>query len=220
MSIDQIRRLPLFRGMEETEIASALKALAATENKYQKGEAVLFVGDQSRRMGLVLDGSVTIESNDIWGNRSILSHVGRGGSFAESYALLSDTPLLVDVVANEDSRILFLRIDGLTQACRNEPVWKTKLTANLLGISARKNLHLSGRSFHTAPKSVRGRVMAYLNFVSLQRKKTSFDIPFDRQQLADYLNVERSALSRELGRMQSDGLIRVKRNYFEIIQNT
>ena len=220
MSIDQIQRLPLFRGMEETEIASALKALAATENTYQKGEAVLFVGDQSRRMGLVLDCSVTIESNDIWGNRSILSHVGRGGSFAESYALLSDTPLLVDVVANEDSRILFLRIDGLTQACRNEPVWKAKLTANLLGISARKNLHLSGRSFHTAPKSVRGRVMAYLNFVSLQRKKTSFDIPFDRQQLADYLNVERSALSRELGRMQSDGLIHVKRNHFEIIQNT
>ena len=219
MNIDLIRPLPLFRGMEDAEIALALKALAARESKYQKGETVLSVGDQSRRMGLVLDGSVTIESSDMWGNRTILSHVGKNGCFAESYALLADTPLLVDVVANERCRILFLRIDSLTLSCAELAAWRAKLTTNLLQISARKNLHLSGRSFHTAPKAVRGRVMAYLNSVALQKRTTVFEIPFDRQQLADYLNVERTALSRELGKMCSDGLIRVKRNHFEIIRS-
>ena len=94
--------------------------------------------------------------------------------------------------------------------------WATKITANVLMISALKNLHLSGRSFHTAPKTVRGRVMAYLNTVSLQTQSTEFDIPFDRQQFADYLNVERTALSKELGKMQNDGLIKVKKNHFVI----
>ena len=97
--------------------------------------------------------------------------------------------------------------------------WRVKLIGNLLRISSQKNLHLSGRSFHTAPKSIRGRVMAYLNSVSLQKNKIDFDIPFDRQQLADYLNVERSALSRELSNMQQDGLIIVRRNHFEIAKN-
>ena len=77
-----------------------------------------------------------------------------------------------------------------------------------------KNLHLSSRSFHTAPKTIRGRVMAYLNTVSLQEKSTEFDIPFDRQQLADYLNVERTALSKELGKMQNGGLIKTKKSHF------
>jgi CRP-like cAMP-binding protein len=91
-----------------------------------------------------------------------------------------------------------------------------KYIANLLTISAHKNLILSGRSFHIAPKTIRGRVMAYLNSVSLQKNSREFDIPFDRQQLADYLNLERSALSKELGKMQRDGLISCRKNHFTI----
>ena len=89
-----------------------------------------------------------------------------------------------------------------------------KLTRNLLMISAGKNLHLSNRSFHTAPKMVRVRVMAYLGTVALRKGCNDFDIPFDRQQLADYLNVERTALSKELGKMQADGLIKTKKSHF------
>ena len=91
-----------------------------------------------------------------------------------------------------------------------------KLVTNLLTISAHKNLTLSGRSFHTSPKTIRGRVMAYLNSVSLQKGANEFDIPFDRQQLADYLNLERTALSKELGKMQKDKIISVNRNHFII----
>ncbi len=218
MQIDVIRQITLFRGMDDAEISEALSALAAKEKTFEKDETVLYAGNVSERMGLVLEGSVTIESNDVWGNRTILSHVGKGGTFAETYALLEDEPMLVDVIANEKSRVLFLRIGGLNRLEQDISPWRVKLIGNLLRISSQKNLHLSGRSFHTAPKSIRGRVMAYLNTVSLQKHKTAFDIPFDRQQLADYLNVERTALSRELGSMQAEGLITVKRNHFQIIK--
>ena len=85
-------------------------------------------------------------------------------------------------------------------------------------MATRKNLILFGRSFHTAPKTVRDRVLSYLNSVSLQKNSTDFDIPFDRQQLADYLNLERSALSKELGKMQREGLIKCRKNHFRLIE--
>ena len=219
MQMDVIQQVALFRGMDEVELAAALSALSAKEKTYEKDETILYAGNVSEHMGLVLEGSVTIESNDVWGNRTILSHIEKGGTFAETYALLEDEPMLVDVIANEKSNILFLRIGSLNLLQQDISPWRVKLIGNLLRISSQKNLHLSGRSFHTAPKSIRGRVMAYLNSVSLQKNKIDFDIPFDRQQLADYLNVERSALSRELSNMQQDGLIIVRRNHFEIAKN-
>ncbi len=219
MQMDVIQQVALFRGMDEAELAAALSALSAKEKTYEKDETILYAGNVSEHMGLVLEGSVTIESNDVWGNRTILSHIEKGGTFAETYALLEDEPMLVDVIANEKSNILFLRIGSLNLLQQDISPWRVKLIGNLLRISSQKNLHLSGRSFHTAPKSIRGRVMAYLNSVSLQKNKIDFDIPFDRQQLADYLNVERSALSRELSNMQQDGIIIVRRNHFEIAKN-
>ncbi len=217
MNAGPYRQFALFRGMDDGEVAAALDALGAREAFFEKGETVLHAGETGARMGLVLDGSVTVESNDAWGNRTILSHVGRGGYFAETYALLEDEPMFVDVVANEDCRVLFLRIGSLKTPVRDVPPWRVRLTGNLLAVTARKNLHLSERSFHTAPKSIRGRVMAYLNAAALKERRTAFDIPFDRQQLADYLNVERTALAKELGRMRADGLIRFRRNHFEIV---
>ena len=176
-------------------------------------------GSSTDRMGIVLEGSVTIESNDIWGNRTILSHVESGQFFAETYALLEDETMLVDVIANENCRILFLKVGNLNHLISLNNAWSNELIANLLSISVRKNLHLSGRSFHTSPKTIRGRVMSYLNTVSLQRGTKEFDIPFDRQQLADYLNVERTALSKELGRMQSDGIINFRKNHFRLLES-
>jgi CRP-like cAMP-binding protein len=150
----------------------------------------------------------------MWGNRTILNLVGKGQFFAESYALLPDVPMLVDVCAAEDCSIIFLSMKSLANL---SDTVRARLLTNLLTITTRKNLHLSNRSFHTAPRQVRGRIMAYLNTVSVQKHSREFDIPFDRQQLADYLNVERSVLSNELSKMQRDGLIRCRKNHFEII---
>ncbi|MBR6707521.1 MAG: Crp/Fnr family transcriptional regulator [Clostridia bacterium] len=215
----QLRKAMLFREMTETEIADAFRILEAHEKRYEKGETILTAGSITERMGLVLEGSVTIESNDAWGNRTIISRVEKGQVFAETYALLENEPMLVDVTANEDCRVLFLRSGRIQSLKSSLKPWALKYITNLLTISTHKNLILSGRSFHTAPKSIRGRVMAYLNSVSLQKHSREFDIPFDRQQLADYLNLERSALSKELGKMQRDGLIACRKNHFLILRS-
>ena len=217
MDAVQLQKIMLFRGLTDSEIAEALQVLEAHEKRYEKGETLLTAGSVTERMGLVLEGSVAIESNDAWGNRTSISHVGCGQVFAETYALLENEPMLVDVTASENCRILFLRSGRIQSLQNSQNPWALKYITNLLTISMHKNLILSGRSFHTAPKSIRGRVMAYLNSVSLQKHSREFDIPFDRQQLADYLNLERSALSKELGKMKGDGLISCRKNHFVIL---
>lgn len=211
-----VERCALFRGLDAKEMEQALKSLGVEERRYSRGEAVLSAGQPTEKMGLVLAGGVTIESCDLWGNRSILSHVGPGELFAETYAMLPAEPLLVDVRANEASRILFLHLGGLARIAGEES-WQRRVLTNLLGISAEKNLRLSARSFHTAPKSIRGRLMSYLYAQSVQQGSTEFSIPFDRQQLADYLNVERTALSKELGKMKRDGILDYRKNRFRLI---
>ena len=206
----------LFRRMNEDEIRDCLRALSARTRLYKKDALILHAGEKADRMGIVLQGSITVETNDIWGNCTILSHVDAGGFFAETYAYLADAVMLVDVMANEDCEVLFLRI-GELQNAPAENGWRAKLIQNLLSVSMHKNLTLAGRNFHTAPKSIRGKVLSYLNTVSIQKRSTEFDIPFDRQQLADYLNVERTALSKELGKMRDDGLIRCRRNHFVLL---
>lgn len=203
--------------MSNHEYVQCFKALKATEKTYKKDALILTASDTTKRFGLVLDGSVTIESNDIWGNRTILSHVAKGQFFAETYALLEDEVLLVDVRANENCRVRFFTIGSLKNLRQiNEP-WAIKFICNMLEISARKNLTLSGRSFHISPRTIRERLLSYLNTISLQKHSTEFDIPFDRQQLADYLNVDRSALSNELSKLQNNGVITFRKNHFILL---
>ena len=202
--------------MDAAEVQTALEALCAHERRYARGETLLRAGETTDSMGLVLEGSVTIKSDDVWGNRTIRSHVGPGQFFAETYAFLREAVLLVDVCANENCRILFFRIGALRGPTGRADPWLLRLTTNLLVISSHKNLVLSERSFHTAPRTIRARLLAYLHTVSVQTRSAEFDIPFDRQQLADYLNIDRTALSRELGRMQDEGLITFRKNHFVI----
>ena len=214
MDYSVIKDSVLFKGFDEAEVQVILTCLNAWEKKYKKGYMIFHSGDTIRTLCFVTAGSVTVESNDMWGNRTILNLVSNGQFFAESYALLPNEPMLVDVCANEASTIVFLDMKSIDKL--DESI-KARLLANLLIITTRKNLHLSSRSFHTAPKKVRGRIMAYLNTVSVQERSREFDIPFDRQQLADYLSVERSVLSNELSKMQRSGLIRCRKNHFEIL---
>ena len=217
MDIKMLQTTGLFQGMSKEEVSLALTALEAAEKFFRKGETILHAGSVTQSLGLVLSGSVTIENNDLWGNRTILSHAESGQFFAETYALLEEEPLLVDVVAKEDCRILFFRIGSIRQLRNSRHPWAVKVIANLLVISSRKNLLLSGRNFHTAPKTIRGRLLSYLSDQSVRSGSRSFTIPFNRQQLADYLNVDRSALSNELSKMQREGLIRADRNQFVLL---
>ena len=215
INFEQLQKSRLFFTMTKDETETALNELHAQVSTFKKGARLLHAGDKTKRMALVLSGSVTIETNDPWGNRTILSHVSAGDFFAETYAFLSDAPLLVDVVANEPSRILFLTISHLSELNKTK-LWVIKLITNLLHISMQKNLMLSQRSTLISPKTIRARITAYLHVVAVQKNSYEFDIPFDRQQLADYLNVERTALSKELGKMQRNGNITVKKNHFTL----
>ena len=192
MDISVLSGSVLFKGCDETEISALLASLNVREKRFRKGSMIFHSGDVISTLCFVTAGSVTIESNDMWGNRTILNLVSKGQFFAESYALLPDEPMLVDVCAVEACTIVFLDMKSID---RLDESMRVRLLANLLRITTRNNLHLSSRSFHTAPRQVRGRIMAYLNTVSVQKHSREFDIPFDRQQLADYLNVERSVLS-------------------------
>ena len=204
----------LFAGMSAGDIEKAFAALNGRIRKYDKGETVLCAGTPTDTMGLVLSGSVTIENNDVWGNRTILSIVHTNGFFAETYAFLGNEPVSVDVTANEPSEIAFFRVHRLMKEHPSPELWESRMLRGILKISMHKNLLLSRRSFHISPKSVRGRIMSYLDTVSTQKHSGEFDIPFDRQQLADYLNVDRTALSKELGRMRDEGIIEFKKNHF------
>ncbi len=214
----EIQDTVLFEGMSESEVREALCLLDSQEKSYTKGEAVLHAGSCTKQIGLVLQGSVTVESNDLWGNRTILGLAGSGELFAESYALLAREPLMVDVIANEPSQILFLTIAKVLNDSIGPKIWQSRMIRNLLRISAQKNLLLSERSFHISQKSVRARIMAYLNSVSLKKGSLEFTIPFDRQQLADYLNLDRTAVSKELGHMQREGILEFKKNHFRLIK--
>ncbi len=216
MKIEGIEKSRLFQGITTKELSSCLVSLDAMEKKYRKDDVILHAGEQTSNIGMVLSGSVTIESNDVWGNCTVLSLVGKNQYFAETYALL-DEVLLVDVKANEDCRILFCNIRNLLDDSKKSSPWKEKLLINILFISSQKNLVLSGRSFHTSPKSCRGRLLSYLNATALQTGSREFDIPFNRQQLADYLNLERTNMSKELSHMKNEGLIECRKSHFKLL---
>lgn len=207
----------LFRGASPEEVQAMLDCLGAEKRKYQRSKVVYHAGDIINSMGLVLSGSVSIENDDVWGNKSILDKAGPGQVFAESYACVPGEPMMVSVVAVETAEILFLDISRVLNICCNACGFHGKLIRNLLSISSQKNLNLSRRIFHTSSKSIRGRLLSYLSFQAIQHGSCDFEISFNRQQLADYLSVDRSAMSNELSKMQRDGLLRVARNHFTLL---
>ena len=207
----------LFRGTSPEEVRTMLDCLSAENKQFQRGSVIYHAGDVIHSIGLVLSGSVSIENDDVWGNKSILDKVGPGHVFAETYACVPGEPLMISVVAAEPVEILFLDMSRVLHICSNACDFHSKLIRNLLAISSQKNHNLSRRIFHPSSKSIRGRLLSYLSFQATQHGSRDFEIPFNRQQLADYLSVDRSAMSNELSKMQRDGLLRLERNHFSLI---
>ena len=215
MDYEMISQTALFQGCSPSETEKLLHGLKTFTKKYKKGAPVYLAGTPVTDIGIVLYGTVQIENNDLWGNKSILSHVEAGQAFAETYALCGE-PLMVDVAAAEPCEILWLDLVPMLQQQNTAASWYPKFLHNLLLLSMQKNLALSQRIRCTTPKSARGRLLTYLSAQAVRAGSTHFSIPFDRQQLADYLNLDRSALSKELGKMRDDGLIRCRKNEFEL----
>lgn len=214
MDIQDLPATPLFRGLTSGEVQKALTALDARRQTFQREELLLQAGHCITHMGLVLKGRVHIEHLDVWGSKTLLGQAGEGDLFAETYACLPREALLVNVMAASDGEALFLATNRLLHP-GSEP-WLQQMALNLLQIAARKNLGLARRNLYTAPKTIRGRVMAYFSALAVKNGGLRFTLPFDRQQLADFLGVDRSALSSALSQMQRDGLLTLKQRTVEL----
>lgn len=206
----------LFRGIKEDEIAELLHCLVPREGKFQKDEVIFRAGSPVNEIGLVESGSVNIVVNLYWGNSIIFGHVGKGEVFAENFAAIPGKELVCDVVACAETEVLFLNMQKLLTTCERACAFHTRLIMNMLRISAQKNLNMSSRMMHTASRSLRERLLSYFSEQALEHGSPHFTIPFNRQQLAEYLGVNRSAMSNELSKMQEDGFLTYHRNEFTL----
>ena len=202
----EISACPLFRGIPAEALPALLAQAEARRAAFQKGELLLHRGQTTRCLGLVLSGIVHIIREDFWGRRSIVGLAEAGEVFAESYALAGE-PLEVSVLADGDGEALFLDAGRLTE----------RLSANLLALLAEKNLTLTGKMRHMAKPTTREKLLSYLSAQAARAGGPEFDIPLDRQQLADYLAVDRSAMSAVLGKLRDEGVLEFRKNHFRLL---
>ncbi|MDD2958551.1 MAG: Crp/Fnr family transcriptional regulator [Lachnospiraceae bacterium] len=209
-----IKKSPLFSGVTEKEMEAMLGCLSVTTSSYEKNQFIFRFGEEINSMGMVLTGCVHILQEDFWGNRNILSEVGPGELFGEVYACMPGAVLNVNALASEPAVILFLDVRHVLTTCSSSCEFHTRLIRNLMSVLAGKNLKMNEKLTHMAQRTTREKLLSYLSSQAVRKGSSSFDIPFNRQQLADYLSVDRSAMSNELGKMQAEGLLLFERNHF------
>lgn len=205
---------PLFSGICETEIEALFRCLDSRKCTYRKGDVIFAEGTVTDSIGIVLSGLAIISCCDIWGNASVLGNVKPGCVFGEVYACIPGQPLLVTVSAAEETSVLFMNVARVLSSCTNACPFHTRLARNLLTVCAQKSLQLSQKILHTSSKSIRGRLMSYFSECAKLSGSPSFSVSYNRQQLADFLGVDRSAMCSELSKMQRDGLISYRKNEF------
>ncbi|MGI6201555.1 MAG: Crp/Fnr family transcriptional regulator [Christensenellales bacterium] len=209
--------IPLFAGISPDELDKMLACLSGKTRFYAKSEVILAMGEPTASLGLLVEGAVQIVREDIWGNRQVLQVIAAGDLFGESYACLPGEPLLVSAVAADPCQVLFLQVARVMTTCPASCPFHNRLARNLLTLLARKNLTLTRKIDHVSQRTIREKVLRYLGDQALLQGERSFEIPLNRQELADYLAVDRSALSAELSRMQGEGLIAYRRSRFTLL---
>ena len=209
-----IRSSSLFSGISETELAAMLSCLETREEHFPKDTFLLRTGDTAESIGLVLSGSVLVVQEDIWGNRNILSKAGPGQTFAAAYACAPGSVLNVSVLAETPVTAMFLNVKRVLNVCPSACEHHSRIIRNLLGELAEKNLRFGEKLTHMGQRTTRAKLMSYFSAEAQRLGTYEFDIPFSRQQLADYLAVERSGLSLELGKMRSEGLLDFHKSHF------
>lgn len=204
--------LPLFKNLSAAELNELLPRIISRQEDYQKGETVFDQGSSIHEIGIIESGELIGRNYDLMGHASVIARMGRGDIFGESYAYLTNSTLFVSVAAVKNSHVIFLDATAMKE------VNNSILNTNYISIIAKKNVALTRKMNCVTPKSIRERLMAYLETERNIHQSNSFDIDFNRQELADYLLVDRSSLSHELSLMQKEGLITFKKNHFKINQ--
>lgn len=204
----------LFSDISKKEITAILFCLEAKKVDFPKEAFVLRAGESIKSVGLVLSGSVMIIQEDIWGNRNILSKAEPGQTFAAAFACAPNSRLNVSVISETTVTVMFFNVKRILNVCPSACAHHSRLIRNLLSELAEKNLRFGEKLTHMGQRSTRAKIMSYLSAEAQRLGKYEFDIPFSRQQLADYLAVERSGLSSELGKMRGEGLLDFHKSHF------
>jgi CRP-like cAMP-binding protein len=215
--LSALKKCRLFAGINESELPALLDCLSAFQNSYEKGGFVFMAGDNVTAIGIVLSGGVYVLQEDFWGNRSILSHVAPGGLFAEAFSCAEADSLPVSVITAEPSEILLLDYKRVVTTCSSACAFHTGLIKNMMQILAWKNVMLTQKIEHLTRRTTREKLLSYLSEQARQAAQSAFEVPFNRQELADYLSVDRSAMSSELCKMRDDGILRFYKNHFELL---
>ena len=209
---------PLFSGINEDEIKKLCECLKVRERRIKKGSFVFRTGDRVSKVYLILSGSMHIVDEDFWGNRTIIEGLSAHTLFGEAYALSEAKRYLVGVIAAENSVILQVDPVKLYKTCLNACPCHSIVIKNTLYILSEKLVRLTGKLEHIVKRSIREKILSYLSTCAKKAGTASFCIPYSRQQLADYLCVERSALSHELSKLKDLGMIKYRKNYFELLE--
>lgn len=212
-----LRTCPLFEGIREADLMGMLGCLGAVPMNVKKGQNVFSEGDQAVRVGIVLEGKLLLLREDYFGNRSIFGQVLPGQLFGETYAFSHAQSLPVTVSAEEDSRLLLLDSRRITTCCSNACEFHNRVIYNLLRLVADKNLLLHQKIQITSQRTTTEKLMAYLSQQAKLHNSPTFTIPYDRQALADYLEVDRSGLSTEIGKLKKQGILSCERNRFTLL---
>ena len=217
INFSALEKSPLFHGVTNEELGSLINCLGCSFKRFNKGESVYLAGDPVREIGLVVSGRVHILKDDAWGNSNIITAATEGEPFAEAYVCGGVSELPVSVVAATESEVMFFDFQRITTACSSACAFHALLIRNMIGVFARKNIMLADKMEHITKRTTREKLLSYLSEQAALNGKGHFTIPFDRQQLADYLSVERSALSAEMSRLRAENIINYRKNHFELI---
>lgn len=217
-SFDILKKCELFEGIGTGDIPEMLSCLGAWEKQVSKQQMIIEEGEPARMVGIVLSGSVQIVQDDYYGNRSIVAMIEPGQLFGETFACANVDVMPVSVIASADSRVMLINCLRIIKTCSNSCEFHNRLVFNLMRLVAEKNLVFQQKIEITSKRTTIEKLMAYLMRQAKNSNSNSFRIPYDRQGLADYLGVERSALSAEIGKMRKEGMIECKRSDFTLLR--
>ena len=208
----------LFDGIRPEERVPMLACLGGREIAVRKNGYVFREGEPAERVGIVLSGSVQMVREDYYGNRSIVARIEAPGLFGESFACADVKTLPISIMAVEDCRVLLIDSRRITVTCANACGFHNQMIFNMLKVVARKNLVLNQKMEITSKRTTREKLLAYLLSQAKAHQSDTFTIPYDRQALADYLEVERSAMSAEIGKLRRDGIIQCEKSNFRLLK--
>ena len=214
---NQIKNSPVFYGMTDDELKGLLECFHARVKRYEKEEMIIRQGSVISNIYLILEGGVNIEKDSYWGRRIIISRLGKNDNLALSFVGSKDVESSVDAITVENTVILVLSYEKCTSMCQNACTRHKVLINNLFQILAKENIELIQKIENVSQKTIRDKILTYLSNEAQKNHTSRFLIKFNRQDLADYLNVDRSAMSFELSKLQKEGLIKYNKNQFELL---